>query len=87
MVLKGLNLKSVAIANVTSIVFSYLVSVLNLGRNLISDLVVADLFMHSFSNMILLYLAALFLHRRCFSMRISGFFINIYIRPGFNSMT
>ena len=54
------NLKTVAIANVSSIVFSYLVSVLSLGRILISDIVVADLFMNSFSDMILLYLAALF---------------------------
>ena len=64
------NLKTVAIANVSSIVFSYLVSVLSLGRILISDIVVADLFMHSFSDMILLYLAALFLHQRSFWMMI-----------------
>ena len=53
---------AIAIANVSSIVFSYLVSVLSLDRILISDIIVADLFMHSFSDIILLNLATPFLH-------------------------
>ena len=39
---------------------------LSLGRILISDLVVADLFMYSVSGMILLYLAALFFTPKVF---------------------
>ena len=42
-------------------------SMLSLGRILISNLVVANLRMY-FPGMILLYLAAPFLHRRCFCM-------------------
>ena len=38
----------------------YSVAMLSLGHILISDLVVADLFMHSLPGMILLYLAASF---------------------------
>ena len=38
----------------------YIFSMLSLGHVLISDLVVADLFMHSLPGMILLYLAQLF---------------------------
>ena len=44
-------------------------SILSLGSILISDLVVANLLMYSLPGMILLYLAAPFLHQRCFSMR------------------
>ena len=47
--------------NVSSIVF-YVLSMPSLGCIVISDLVVTDLFMHSLSGMILLYLAAPFLH-------------------------
>ena len=70
---------AIAIANVSSIVFSYLVSVLSLDRILISDIIVADLFMHSFSDIILLYLATPFLHCRRFWMRISWVFISTYV--------
>ena len=45
-------------------------SMLSLGRILISNLVVANLLMYSLPGMILLYLAAPFLHRRCFCMSI-----------------
>ena len=57
--------------NVCSVLFMYSVAIciLSFGSILISDLV-ADLFMHSLSGMILLYLAAPFLHRRCFSVRL-----------------
>ena len=48
-------------------------SMLSLGRILISGLVVANLLMYSLSGMILLYLAAPFLHRRCFWMRYHHF--------------
>ena len=41
-------------------------SMLGLGRIPISDLVVANLLMYSLPGMILLYLAAPFLHQRCF---------------------
>ena len=44
---------------------------LSLGHILISDLVVTNLLVYSLPGMILLYLAALFLHQRCFSMRYS----------------
>ena len=40
-----------------NVVFSYVFSMLNLGRILISNLVVTYLFMHSLPDMILLYLA------------------------------
>ena len=43
-----------------SIIFSYVFSMLSLGHIVISDLVIANLFMHSLPGMILLYLAALF---------------------------
>ena len=42
------------------IVFTYVFSMLGLGRILISDLAVVDLFMHSLSGMIILYLAVSF---------------------------
>ena len=51
--------------NVSSIVFTYVFSMLSLGRIVISDLVVADLFMNSLSGIILLYLAASFLNQMC----------------------
>ena len=47
----------------------YVFSMISLGCTLISDLVVANLFMHSLLGMILLYLAPPFLHWRCFCMR------------------
>ena len=47
-------------------------SIIGLGRILISDLVVANLLMYSLPDMILLYLAAPFLHR-CFWMRYHHF--------------
>ena len=53
--------------NVSSVVLVF--SMLSLGRILISDLVVANLLMYSLPGMILLYLAAPFLHQRCFWMR------------------
>ena len=46
--------------NVSSMVFMYVLSMLSLGCIVISDLVVVNLFMHSLSGMILLYLAAPF---------------------------
>ena len=39
-----------------------------LGHILISDHVVTNFFMHSFPVIILLYMAALFLHQTCFGM-------------------
>ena len=42
---------------------------LSLGHSLISDLVVANLFVHSLPGVILHYLAVLFAHQRCFCMR------------------
>ena len=50
-----------------------LFSMLSLGCILISDLVVANLFMHSLPSMIRLYLAAYFLRRRCFCVRYHHF--------------
>ena len=44
-------------------------SMLSLGRILISNLVVANLLMYSLPGMILLYLAAPFLHQRCCCMK------------------
>ena len=44
----------------------YVFSMLSLGRILISDLVVANLFMHSLPGMILLYLAASFFTPKVF---------------------
>ena len=44
-------------------------SMLNLGHILISDLVIANLFMHSLPGMILLYFATPFYTKRCFCMR------------------
>ena len=55
--------------NNSYIVNIYVFSMLNFGHILISDFVVADLFMHSLSGMILLCLATSFLHRKCFWMR------------------
>ena len=46
---------------------------LSLGRIPISDLVVTNLLVYSLPGMILLYLAILFLHRRCFCMRYHHF--------------
>ena len=57
--------------NVFSVVLVF--SMLGLGRILISDLVVANLLMYSLPGMILLYLAAPFLHRSCFWMRYHHF--------------
>ena len=48
--------------NVFSIVSIFVFSMLSLGCIVISDLVVANPFMHSFSDMILLYLAAPFFY-------------------------
>ena len=48
--------------DMSSIVFSCVFSMLSLVRILISDLVVANLIMHSLSSMILVYLAAPFIH-------------------------
>ena len=46
--------------NVCIIIIFYAFSMLSLGHILISDLVIANLFMHSLSDMILLYLATSF---------------------------
>ena len=51
--------------NVSSIVFMYSVAMLSLGRIVISDLV-ADLFIHSLSDMTLLYLATPFFTLKVF---------------------
>ena len=59
-----LSLQTTASYNVFSVVLVF--SMLGLGRILISDLVVANLLMYSLPGMILLYLAAPFLHQRCF---------------------
>ena len=72
----------------------YAFSMLNVGCILISDLVVADFFMHSLPGMILLYLTASFSHRRCFCMRQSGllyvsivfFYTFTYWRQGYRSL-
>ena len=66
--MKGLKFKNSSF-NVSSIVFMYSVC-LSLGRILISDLVVADLFMHSLSGMILLYLAVPFFTLKVFLHKI-----------------
>ena len=68
--IKVLNLKNSTVAsyNVSSIVFYVLSMLIGLGCIVISDLVVVDLFMHSLSGMILLYLAMLFLYWRHFCM-------------------
>ena len=47
-------------------------SMLSLGHILISDLVVANMFMHSLSGMILLYLVAPFLTLKMFLDEISS---------------
>ena len=47
--------------NVSSIVFMYIFSMLNLGHILISDLFIADLFTHLLPGMILLYFVTLLL--------------------------
>ena len=57
-------MQTTASYNVFSVVLVF--SMLGLGRILISDLVVANLLMYSLPGMILLYLAAPFLHQRCF---------------------
>ena len=56
----------------------YVFSLLSLGCILISDLVVADLFMHSLSGMILLYFATPF-----FTLKV--FLHEIYNANGFSS--
>ena len=60
----NLTLQTIASYNVSSVVLVF--SMLSLGHILISNLVVANLLMYSLPGMILLYLAASFLHRRCF---------------------
>ena len=47
----------------------YAFSMLNLGRILIPDLVVANLLMHSLPGMIPLYLSMPLVHLRCVCMR------------------
>ena len=70
--------------NVSNVVLVF--SMLSLGRILILNLVVANLLMHSLPGMILLYLAAPFLHRRCFRMRyVTGFTKTILNRTFRNS--
>ena len=54
-------------------------SMLSLGCSLISDLVVNNLFMHSLTGMILLYLAAPFLHQRCICMRYGYAHLHVHI--------
>ena len=63
----NLTLQTIAGYNVSSVVLVF--SILNLGRILITDLVVTNLLMYSLSDMILLYLATPFLHWRCYCMR------------------
>ena len=63
--------------NVSSTVFMYSVAVLSLGRIVISDLVVANLFMHSLSGMILLYLTAPFFTLKVFLQEIHRLFFII----------
>ena len=57
---------------VSSVVFTYVFSMLNLGHIVISDVVVADLFMDAFSGMILLYLATPFFTLKVFLHEISS---------------
>ena len=52
-------------------------SILSLGCILILDLV-TSLFMHSLPEIILLYLAAPFLHQRCFCMRYHHLFCKVH---------
>ena len=59
---------------VYNIILIYVLSMLSLGHILISDLVVANPFMHSLPDLIPLYLAALFkpgARRNCFCPRTS----------------
>ena len=56
-------------------------SMLSLGRILISDRVVVNLFMHSFPGMILLYLAVPFLHRRFFLHEIPIYTYMLCLKP------
>ena len=56
-----------------AIMYLVVFSMLSLDHILISDLVVANLLMYSLPSMILLYLAAPFLHQRCFWMRYHHF--------------
>ena len=54
--------KTVSSYNVSSVVFSYVFSMLSFGHILISNLVVVNLFMHTLPGVTLLYLAMPFLH-------------------------
>ena len=73
-----LSMKTAAIANVTSIVFCYLVSVLSLGHILMSNFVVANLFMHLLPGMILLYLTTPFYTKTIFAQDINYVTIQLY---------
>ena len=53
------------------IVFTYVFSMLGLGCILISDLAVVDLFIHSLSGMIILYLAVSFFTSEVFLYEIT----------------
>ena len=64
-------MQTTASYNVFSVVLVF--SIIGLGLILISDLVVANLLMYSLPGMILLYLAAPFLHHRCFGWDIITF--------------
>ena len=70
--MKGLKFKNSSF-NVSSIVFMYSCNMLSLGCIVISDLVIADLFMYSLSGMILLYLAAPFCTMNKISSLLQGF--------------
>ena len=56
----SIKFKTIASYNVFYVVLIYVFIMLSLGHILISDLVVANLFMHSLSDIILLYLATPF---------------------------
>ena len=60
-------------------------SMLSLGRILISNLVVPNLLMYSLPGMILLYLAAPFLHLRCFCMR--SYFLGCFRKFNLSKLT